>query len=144
MVTSRSTNTDDTHQLLVTRSTRSQVCGNASMLWMVNPSASDLQRIKRIGRYLAGKPRAECLFHWQQSGELEACLDADFGGDKVTGRSVSAGVIMRGRHCLKVRTKKQQVVSLATAESELYAAVKSASEGLGIQSVAKDLGIVCW
>ena len=35
---------------------------------------------------------------------------------------------MRGEHCLKVWTKKQQ---------------KTASEGLGIQSVAKDLGISC-
>ena len=39
--------------------------------------------------------------------------------------------------------KKQQVVSLSSAESELYAAVKTASEGLGVQSVAKDLGILC-
>ena len=42
-----------------------------------------------------------------------------------------------------VRTKKQQVASLSTAESELYAAFKTASECLGIQSVAKDLEIVC-
>ena len=48
---------------------------------------------------------------------------------------------MRGRHCLKVWTKKQQ--ALSSAESELYAAVKTASRGLGIQSVAKDLAITC-
>ena len=40
---------------------------------------------------------------------------------------------MRGSHCLKVWTKNQQVVSLFSAESELYAAVKTASEGLGVQ-----------
>ena len=50
---------------------------------------------------------------------------------------------MRGGHCLKVWTKKQQVVSLSSADSELYAPVKAASEGMGIQSVAKDLGISC-
>ena len=50
---------------------------------------------------------------------------------------------MRGAHCVKVWTKKQQVVALSSAESELFAAVKTASEGLGIQSVAKDLGISC-
>ena len=60
-----------------------------------------------------------------------------------TRRSVSAGVIMRCGHCLKVWTKQQQVASLSTAESQLYAALKTASEGLGIPSVAKDLGIVC-
>ena len=50
---------------------------------------------------------------------------------------------MRSGHCLKVWTKKQQVVSLSTAESEPYAASKTASEGLGIQSLARDLVIVC-
>ena len=62
---------------------------------------------------------------------------------KASRRSVSGGVIVRSAHCLKVWTKKQRVVSLSTAESELYAAVKTATEGLGIQSVAKDLEIAC-
>ena len=39
---------------------------------------------------------------------------------------------MRESHCLKVRTKKQQVVSLSSTESELYAAVKTALEGLDL------------
>ena len=102
------------------------------------------KRVKRIGRYLAGKPIAKCWFRWQQRGELEAYSHTDWGGDKAIRRSVSARVIMRGGHCLKVWTKKQQVVSLSSAESELYAAVKTASEGLGVQSVAKELGILCW
>ena len=110
---------------------------------MAKPSMRDMECVKRIGRYLVGKPRAKCWFRWQQSGDLEACSDADWGGDRATRRSVSAGVITRGDHCLKVWTKKQQVVALSSAESELCSAVKTASEGLGIQSVAKDLGISC-
>ena len=55
-----------------------------------------------------------------------------FSREKATRRSVSAGLIMRGGHCLKVWIKKQQVVSLSTAESELYAAVKTASESKGL------------
>ena len=47
---------------------------------------------------------------------------------------------MRGGHRLKVWTKKQLVVSLSTAEGET---VRTTSEGLGIQNVTKDLGIVC-
>ena len=92
---------------------------------MTKPSVRDVERVKRIGRDLAGKPRAVCRFRWQQSGELEAYSDADWGGDKTTRRSVSAGVIMGGVDCLKVWTKKQQLVSLSAAESELYAAVKT-------------------
>ena len=91
---------------------------------MAKPSARDMERVERIGRYVAGKPRAKRWFRWHQSG---------------TRRLVSAGVIMRGGHCLKVWTKKQTIgVSLSTAESELHAAVKTASEELRIQSVAKD------
>ena len=45
---------------------------------------------------------------------------------------------MRGGLCLKVWTKKQHVVSMSTAEIQLYA-----SECMGIQSVATNLGIVC-
>ena len=67
---------------------------------------------------------------------MEAYSDADWGGDKASRRSVSAWV---RSHCLKVWTKKKQVVALSSAESDLYAAVKTASEGLGVQSVAKDL-----
>ena len=62
--------------------------------------------------------------------------DADWGGDPATRRSVSAGALLRSGHCLEEWTKKQQVVSLSSAESELG--------GLGVQSVAKDLGIECW
>ena len=110
---------------------------------MAKPTLRDMERVKRIGRYLAGKPRARCWFCWQQSGELDVYSDADWGGDKATRRSVSAGVIMRGGHCLKTWTKKQQVVSLSSAESELYGAVKAASERLGVQSLEKDLGMTC-
>ena len=93
---------------------------------MAKPSERDTERVKGIGRYFVGEPRGRCWFRWQQSGELEAYSDADWGGDKATRRSVSAGLIMRRGHCLKAWTKKQQIVSLSTAESELCAAVKTA------------------
>ena len=90
---------------------------------MARPTMRDMERIKRVGRYFVGKPRACCWFRWQQSGELETYSDAEWGGDEATRRSVSAG--------------------LSSAESELHAAVKTASEGLGIQSITKDMGISC-
>ena len=62
---------------------------------MAIPSMRDMECVKRIGRYLVGKSRAKCWFRWQQSGDLEAYSDADWGGDRATQRSVSVGVILR-------------------------------------------------
>ena len=39
---------------------------------MAKPTMRDMERVKRIGRYLVGKPRARYWFRWQQSGEHEA------------------------------------------------------------------------
>ena len=45
---------------------------------MANLSVSDLEWVKRIGRYLLEKRRAEWLFHWQQSDEFEAYSDVEW------------------------------------------------------------------
>ena len=112
------------------------------MRWQ-SPQRATWRASRELGDTSLGNRGQGAGFTGQQSGELEAYSDADWSGDRATRSSLSAGVIMRGRHCLKVWTKKQQVVALSSAEGELYAAVKTASEGLGIQSVAKDLEITC-
>ena len=50
---------------------------------------------------------------------------------------------MRGRHLIKRWAKAQHVVSLSSAEAELYAAVKAASEMVGIRSIMADMGMQC-
>ena len=52
---------------------------------MARPTMRDMERVKRIGRSLVWRPTARCWFRWQQSGELEAYSDADWGGDKAGG-----------------------------------------------------------
>ena len=48
---------------------------------------------------------------------------------------------MWGSHCLKTWSKTQAVVAKSSAESELYAVVRGACEGLGINTLMADLGI---
>ena len=55
---------------------------------MAKPTMRDMECVKRIGRYLVGKPRAMCWFRWQQSGDLRAYSDADWGGDQVNRRGL--------------------------------------------------------
>ena len=50
---------------------------------------------------------------------------------------------MRGRHVLKTWSSTQSTVALSSAEAELIAAVRGASEGLAMRSIAEDLGVEC-
>ena len=49
---------------------------------------------------------------------------------------------MRGRHLIRHYSRAQKVVTLSSAEAELGGVVSGASEGLGTQAIARDLGIV--
>ena len=58
---------------------------------MANPTVRDSERVKRIGRYLADRPRAKCWFRWQQSGELVVYSDADWEATRPLGYQSQAG-----------------------------------------------------
>ena len=49
---------------------------------------------------------------------------------------------MIGRCCVKSWSKTQSTIAQSSAESELIATVRGATEGIGLISLAKDLGIV--
>ena len=92
---------------------------------MAAPTQADWIRLKRIGRYLLHRPRAGCLFRWQKPGvKLHVHSDSDWAGDKATRRSVSGGAVFNGQHLIKTWSKQQHVVSMSSAEAELYAASK--------------------
>ena len=111
---------------------------------MSEPSHGDLERLKRLARYLIGHATMAQVFRWQKRpGKVTCYSDSDRAGDKTTRRSTSAGVIMFGTHTLKTWSKKQQVVALSSCEAELYAGTKCAAEGIGIQSLCRDLGMEC-
>ena len=47
---------------------------------------------------------------------------------------------MHGSHFIKSWSRQQNLVSLSSAEAELYGIVKTSSESLGCQALARDLG----
>ena len=73
----------------------------------------DVECVKRIGRYLVGKPRpnvgssGNSVVTWRPTQMLTGG-EGEGGGDRATGRSVPGGVITRGSHCLKVWTKNNR------------------------------------
>ena len=48
---------------------------------------------------------------------------------------------MLGSRCLKTWSSTQDVIALSSGEAELYGIVKAATQGIGIQSLFRDLGI---
>ena len=48
---------------------------------------------------------------------------------------------MHGTRLLKAYSRTQATIALSSGEAELYAMVRAASEGLGVRSMARDLGI---
>ena len=47
---------------------------------------------------------------------------------------------MLGTHLIKHWSNTQGVVALSSAEAELYGVVRGATQGIGLQSIARDLG----
>ena len=68
-------------------------------------------------------------------------VDTDFAGCHVTRRSTSGGAACRGPHLIKHWSTTQSTVALSSAEAELTGIPKGAAQGLGLQSIARDLGI---
>eukprot|EP00972_Heterocapsa_arctica_P070404 10399175-Heterocapsa_arctica.AAC.1 len=52
---------------------------------------------------------------------------------------MSGGCVFHGDHVVKTWAKSQHVVALSSAEAELYAATRGATECIGVQSLMKDL-----
>ena len=73
--------------------------------------------------------------------EMVTYVDTDFGGCHVTRRSTSGGAATRGNHLIKHWSTTQSTVALSSAEAELTWICKGASQSLGLQSLAADLGI---
>ena len=106
---------------------------------MSSPTEEYWSKLKRLARYLKGKPRVVFMYEWQEpTAKTVVFSDANWAGDRQTRKSTSGGCIMLGKHWVKSWSKSQSTIALSSAESELYACIKASSEGLGFLSIMKD------
>ncbi len=108
---------------------------------MSAPRATDLRALARVARYLAGAGRVVYEYPWQSRPVLRVYTDSDFAGCIATRLSTSGGAVMLGTHLLKHWASTQKRITLSSGEAELGAVVRGFSEALGLQSVARDLGV---
>ena len=110
---------------------------------MSKPRVEDVGRLKRLVRYLVGAekvvqvyPRLKSMPNW-----VDAFGDSDWAACKTTRRSTSGGVVLFGGAALKTYSSTQGSIATSVGEAEYYAALKGAAEGLGVQALARDLGL---
>ena len=108
---------------------------------MACPAVNDAERVRRLVRYLKGKPRAVAWYRYQEDpSRVEGYTDSDWAGCRTTRRSTSGGCILYGSHYLKGWSRTQSTRALSSAEAELYGIVKTSAEVMGIVSMFKDFG----
>ena len=108
---------------------------------MSKPTVGGKKKLKRLGRYLIGKPRMVSRFDWRgEESEVETFGDSNWAGCKTTGRSTSGGSVTIGGHVIKTWSHTQKTVALSSAEAELTALVKATCEGIGVTAMLEDWG----
>ena len=111
---------------------------------MAKPTTGDWRALKRIARYIAGKPRLVIKYIAQEDPQfVDVYSDSDWAGDRRTGRSTSGGALRIGAHLIKTWSSTQRNITLSSGEAELIAAVKAASEGLGVVNMLSEWGQEC-
>ena len=92
---------------------------------MANATQGNWSQLKRLGRYLKGRPRLQQVFKWQEAPDrLKVRSDADWAGCREIRRSTIGGCILLGNHTLKGLSKTQPLVAPSSGESHLYATLK--------------------
>ena len=79
---------------------------------MANPTRGGWRKLKRLGRYLVGRPRAILRCDWQvEQGKFTGYSDSDWAGCKRTAKSTSGGIIARGWHLIKCWSSTQKSIT---------------------------------
>lgn len=109
--------------------------------WMQYPTELGLSALKRLARYLIGRPRLVYQFDWQEACGVDVFSDTDWAGCVRTRKSTSGGCLMVGGHLLKSWSSTQPSQSLSSGEAEMIGVTKGAAAALGFKSLLMDLGI---
>ncbi|GKA57231.1 putative ribonuclease H-like domain-containing protein [Tanacetum coccineum] len=90
--------------------------------FQVQPKVSHLNAVKRIFRYLKGRPNLGLWYPKDSPFILEAFSDSDYAGASLDRKSTTRGCQFLGSRLISWQCKKQIVVANSTTEAEYIAA----------------------
>ncbi|GJU40135.1 hypothetical protein Tco_1193092 [Tanacetum coccineum] len=108
--------------------------------FQVSLKSSHLLAVKRIFRYLKGKPSLGLWYSKDSPLELVAYTDSDYAGATQDRKSTTGGCQFLGNRLISWQCKKQTVVATSTTEAEYVAAASCCGQVLWIQNQLLDYG----
>ncbi|XP_073018180.1 uncharacterized protein [Primulina eburnea] len=108
--------------------------------YQADPKISHLKALKRILRYIAGTLEFGLWYTHDTNTNLVGFSDSDWAGDLDDRKSTSGGCFYLGNNLVSWASKKQNCVSLSTAESEYVAAASCCSQLMWINQMINDYG----
>ena len=110
--------------------------------FMATPRVGDCAGVRRLLRYLRGKPICRIRFERQPiCTDLVVYSDSDWAGCKVTRKSTSGTVLFLGKHLLSFACRLQKSVALSSGEAELVAQTAGVGDALGVRNLLSEFGI---
>ena len=107
-----------------------------------SPTDARMRDLKRLVRYIAGRPRVVTHFRAQSMcKETKIYCDSDRAGCLLTRKSTTGIARMAGRHCVKHTSILQSTIALSSGECFYCATVKAAALGLLLKALLADWGI---
>ncbi|GJT32542.1 putative ribonuclease H-like domain-containing protein [Tanacetum coccineum] len=102
--------------------------------FQVQPKVSHLNALKRLSRYLKGRPKLGLWYPKDSPFILEAFSDSDYAGASLERKSTTGGCQFLGSRLISWQCKKQTVVANSTTEAEYIAASHCFGQVLWIQN----------
>ena len=95
------------------------------------PTTRAWEMLKRVGRYLRGRPRLVWKFCWRAIvSVVDITSDANWAWCRWSRKCISGGTILIGSQLIRTYSK-----------CEFYAAVRASAGGLGILTLLKGFGV---
>ncbi|XP_062029072.1 uncharacterized protein LOC133745095 [Rosa rugosa] len=109
--------------------------------FQANPKESHLEAVKRIIRYISGTVNCGIFYTFDTNVEIAGYSDADWGGNLKDRKSTSGGCFFIGNNLVAWHSKKQNCISLSTAEAEYVAVESCCTQMLWMKQMLHDYGI---
>ncbi|GAA0141045.1 transmembrane signal receptor [Lithospermum erythrorhizon] len=106
-----------------------------------NPKESHLNLVKRILKYVQGTCNHGLLYTFDTNTSLVGYCDVDWAGNMEDRKSTSGGCFFVGNNLVSWFSKKQNSVSLSTAEAEYMAAGSSCTQLIWMKQMLEEYGV---